>query len=147
MYLNRHTSLGQSPVYRVTQLRTDGVHCRESAGKGSVAFKVVPNGFCLGRSLWTNQYAPLFPTPTIGMKWVVESTGVIYVSDSVCTLYMCSIVYVPYICVSDSVVGTLYMCSGTFNMPTSYQQWVWERGAYINWFMVTCQGSNRSELP
>ena len=31
---NRHTPSGQSRVYRVTQLRTDGVHCRESAGTG-----------------------------------------------------------------------------------------------------------------
>ena len=34
-----------------------------------------------------------------------------------------------------------------FNMATSYQQWVWEREANINWSMVTCQGSTRSELP
>ena len=40
---NRHTPLGQSRVYRVTQLRTDGVHCRESAGTGPVNLKVVPN--------------------------------------------------------------------------------------------------------
>ena len=52
---NRHTpSSGQSRVYRVTQLRTDGVHCRESAGTGPVNLKVVPNGCCLGRSPWTN---------------------------------------------------------------------------------------------
>ena len=40
-----HTSSGQFRVYRVTQLRTDGVHCRESAGTGSVNnyLKVVPN--------------------------------------------------------------------------------------------------------
>ena len=38
----------------VTQLRTDGVHCRESAGTGSVSLKVVPNECCLGRSPWTN---------------------------------------------------------------------------------------------
>ena len=25
--------------------------------------------------------------------------------------------------------------------------WVWEREAHINWSMVTCQGSTRSELP
>ena len=25
--------------------------------------------------------------------------------------------------------------------------WMWEREAYINWSMVTCQGSTRSELP
>ena len=46
---NRHTPSGQSRVYRVTQLRTDGVHCRESAGTGPVNLKVVPNECCLGR--------------------------------------------------------------------------------------------------
>ena len=51
---NHHTLLGQSRVYRVTQLRTDGVHCRESAGTGPVNLKVVPNECCLGRSPWTN---------------------------------------------------------------------------------------------
>ena len=50
----RHTPSGQSRVYRVTQLRTEGVHCRESAGIGPVNLKVVPNGCCLGRSPWTN---------------------------------------------------------------------------------------------
>ena len=30
---------------------------------------IVLNECCLGRSPWTNQYAPLFPTPTIGVKW------------------------------------------------------------------------------
>ena len=35
--------------HRVTQLRTDGVHCRGSAGTGPVNLKVVPNGCCLGR--------------------------------------------------------------------------------------------------
>ena len=34
--LNRHTPSGQSRVYRVTQLRTDGDYCRESAGTGPV---------------------------------------------------------------------------------------------------------------
>ena len=42
MYLNRHTPSGQSRVYPVTQLRTDGVHCRESVGTGPVNLKVVP---------------------------------------------------------------------------------------------------------
>ena len=32
IYLNRHTPSGQSRVDRVTQLRIDGIHCRESAG-------------------------------------------------------------------------------------------------------------------
>ena len=38
--LNRHTPSGQSRVYRVTQMHTDGVHCRESAGTGPVVLKV-----------------------------------------------------------------------------------------------------------
>ena len=54
--LNRHTYAisGQSRVYRVTQLRTDGVHCRGSAGTRPVSLKEVPNECCLGRSPWTN---------------------------------------------------------------------------------------------
>ena len=54
-----------------TQLRTDGVHCRESAGTRPVNLKVVSNECCLlGRwSSWTNQYTSLFPTPTNGKKW------------------------------------------------------------------------------
>ena len=67
--LNRHTPSSQSRVFRVTQLRTDGVHCRESAGTGPVNLKVVPNECCLGKAPWTKYYAPLFPTSTIGMKW------------------------------------------------------------------------------
>ena len=58
----RHMPSGQSRFYRVTQLRTDGLHCRESAGTGPANLKVVPNEYCLGRSPWTNIYAPLFPT-------------------------------------------------------------------------------------
>ena len=37
--------------------------------------------------------------------------------------------------------------AGTSNVTTSYQQWVWEREANIDWSMVICQGSTRSELP
>ena len=54
IHLNHHTPSGQSRVFLVTQLRTHGVHCRESAGTGPVNFKVVPNERCLGRSAWTN---------------------------------------------------------------------------------------------
>ena len=50
VHLNRHTPSGQSRVYRVTQLRTDGVHCRGSAGTGPVNLKVVPNEYCFRRS-------------------------------------------------------------------------------------------------
>ena len=69
IYLNRRTPSGQSRVYGVTQLRTDGVHCRESAGTGRVNLKVVPVTGAVFASPWTNLYAPLFPTPAIGLKW------------------------------------------------------------------------------
>ena len=39
---NRHTQSAQSRVYRVTQMRTGGLHCRESAGTGPVNLKAVP---------------------------------------------------------------------------------------------------------
>ena len=39
----RPTPSSQSRVYRVTRWRTDGVHCRGSAGTGPVNLKVVPN--------------------------------------------------------------------------------------------------------
>ena len=42
IYLNRHAPSGLSRVYRVMQLGTDGVRCRESAGTGPVTLKVVP---------------------------------------------------------------------------------------------------------
>ena len=54
IYMKRHTPSGQFRVYRVTQLRTDGVHYRESTSTGPVNLEVVLNGCCLGRSPWTN---------------------------------------------------------------------------------------------
>ena len=48
-------AIGSVPSsYRVTLLRTGGVHCRESVGTGSVHLKVVPNECYLVRSPWTN---------------------------------------------------------------------------------------------
>ena len=41
IYLYRHTPSGRSRVYRFTQLRTNDVRCRESAGTGPVVSKVV----------------------------------------------------------------------------------------------------------
>ena len=51
---NRHTPSGQTRVYRVKLLRTDGVHCRVYTGTGPVNIKVVANECCLGRSPWTH---------------------------------------------------------------------------------------------
>ena len=59
-YLNRHTPSGQSRVYRIMQLRTDGVHCLESAGAGPVALKVFPAKGATFSSPWSNSCAPLF---------------------------------------------------------------------------------------
>ena len=53
------TPSGQFRVYRVTQLRIDGVHCRESAGTVPVNLSVVPNECCLGRSPWTSDSTTL----------------------------------------------------------------------------------------
>ena len=41
-FLYRQPPTGPSRLYRVTQLRTDGVHCRESASTGPVVLNVVP---------------------------------------------------------------------------------------------------------
>ena len=73
---NRHTPSGQSRAYRVMQLRTDGVHCRESAGTGPVNLKVVPNECCLGRSPWTNHMRLSFPRPLLVWSGHVVSTSV-----------------------------------------------------------------------
>ena len=66
---NRHTIRHRvSPAFIGSRncVPMDGVHYhRESAGTGPVNLKVVPNECCcLGRSPWTNYYAPLFPAPT-----------------------------------------------------------------------------------
>ena len=52
---DRHTPLGQSRVSRVTQLRTDGVHCRESDGTEPVNLKGVPNECCLAWQVTIDQ--------------------------------------------------------------------------------------------
>ena len=40
IYLDHHTPSGRYRVYRVTQLRTNGGHCRESTAKGPVVLEV-----------------------------------------------------------------------------------------------------------
>ena len=48
-------AIGSVPsLLRYAQLRTDGVHCRESAGTEPVSPWVVPNMCCHCRSPWTN---------------------------------------------------------------------------------------------
>ena len=73
--LNHHTPSGQSRVYRVTQLRNNGVHYRESAGTGSVNLKVAPNECCLGRSRGPINMRLYSSHPLMIWSWHVESTG------------------------------------------------------------------------
>ena len=84
VHLYRHTPSDQSRVYlRVTQLRTDGVHCRESASTGPVNLKVINSKRVLPwqvRSPYIDQLtfaSPSHTTPTIGIicSGHVESTG------------------------------------------------------------------------
>ena len=56
-----HMPPDQSRVYRVTQLRTDGVHCRESVGTGLVVLQVVPLQVFLDQSM----RASFFPHPIV----------------------------------------------------------------------------------
>ena len=67
IYLNRHMPSGQSRVYRVTHLRTDDVHCRESAGTGPVVLKAVPATGAAILQVTMNQLmcASLFPHPLL----------------------------------------------------------------------------------
>ena len=65
--LNRHTPWGQSHVYRVTLLRTDGVHCRESAGTWPIVLKVVlvTGAAILQVTMDQLMCASLFPHPLL----------------------------------------------------------------------------------
>ena len=46
-------TIGPVPSYRVTHLRNDGVHYRESAGTGPVVLKVIPATGAAFASPWT----------------------------------------------------------------------------------------------
>ena len=60
-FCQHHTPSGQSRVYRVAQLRTDGVHCRESVGTVPAVLKVARVTRAAFASPWTKCYcAPLF---------------------------------------------------------------------------------------
>ena len=67
IYLNRHTWSGQSRVYRVPQLRTGGVHCRESASTGPVVLNVVSVTGAVSLKVTMDQLmcASFFPHPPL----------------------------------------------------------------------------------
>ena len=65
---NRQPQSGrQSRVYQATQLRTDGVHHRESTGTGPVVLKVIPVTGATFSDFPVDQvlYASLFPHPPL----------------------------------------------------------------------------------
>ena len=63
IHIHRQPPSGQSRIYRVTQLRTDGVHCRESVDTGPVVLKVVrvTGGAFSGMTMDHFLCASLFP--------------------------------------------------------------------------------------
>ena len=62
-----YTPSRQSRLYRVKKLRTDGVHCRESAGTGLDILKVVPEAGAALQVTMDQLVRLSFPTPIIGM--------------------------------------------------------------------------------
>ena len=89
IYFYHHTPPGQSRVYKFAQLRTDGVHCRESPGTGPLVTKVVRATGAASTSSWTNYYCAhlSFPTSTIiSIKRIYgESIGSVSKHDHFCT--------------------------------------------------------------
>ena len=78
-FYQHHTPSGQSRVYRITQLRTDGVHCRESVGTGPVVLKVVRVTGAAFASPWTKCYcASLFSHTRYRYKVSVFKTSGVY---------------------------------------------------------------------
>ena len=77
IYLNIHTPSGQSRVYRVTQLRTDGVHCRESADTRPVVLEVisVTGAAILQVTMDQLMCASLVPRPLLVRSGRVENIG------------------------------------------------------------------------
>ena len=76
---NRHTPLGQSRVYRVAQLRTNGVHCRDLAGTGPVVLNVVPVTGAVISGITTEQilYVSLF-SHLLLVQYVIRTVYILY---------------------------------------------------------------------
>ena len=107
-----------------------------------------------------------FVTAALTMKEAVLLWGRSWESARALTAYCCASI-TPWLCTSPEIGPTVrikhvalrysfvqeLMKEGRisihdiFNIPTSYQQWVWEREAHIIWSLVTCEDSTRSELP
>ena len=80
IYLSRYPPSGQSRVYRVTRLRTDSVHCRESVRTGPVVLKVVPVTGAVILQVTMDQLmcASLFPHPLYTYIHTYIHTYIVY---------------------------------------------------------------------
>ena len=111
---NRHTPSGLSRVHQVTQLRTDGVRYRESAGTGPIVLKVVPvtdAAFAVHQGPINQWCASLFPHPLLVWSEHIECTGVISLHKSpslnngTCTDFLVECIVVKFSRLGISRVG------------------------------------------
>ena len=118
-----------SRVYRVTQLRTNGVLCRESAGTGPEVLEVVPvmcsvfSGYRRGPIFMR----PSFPTLTIIYHyWYVPGSGYVFVyltltdplqiqpwSCVLCTKYLGSVKWCTLL-IEETSLATGFICSSRY---------------------------------
>ena len=115
IFCQHHTPSGQSRVYRGTELRTDDVHCRESAGTRPVVLKVVRGTGAAFASPWTTCYclcSSFFPRRLLVYSEYVQIIGSIKI---LILLYCCTVLwnrffpptYGLYGCKESSVHGTI----------------------------------------
>ena len=90
IYFYQHgTPSGQSRVYRDTQVRTDGVHCRKSVGSGPAVLKVVRVTGAAFASPWTKCYcAPLFSHTHYWYKVSMFKLSGVYQNISTAVLFL-----------------------------------------------------------
>ena len=94
-FYQHHTPSGQSRLYRVTQLRTDGVHCRESVGTGPVVLNLDRVTGAAFASPWTKCYcAPLFSHTHYWYKVSMFKLSGVYQNISTAVLF-CGTVFSP----------------------------------------------------
>ena len=114
IYFNQHqTPSGKSRVYRVTQLRTDGVHCQESVGTGPVVLKVVPvTGAALASPRTKYYCAPSFSHTHYWYKVSMFKLSGVYQNSSTAGL-LCGTVFPPRLMTSTGVKSPVYTVQST----------------------------------
>ena len=108
VHIYRQPPLGQSRVYRVTQLRTDGVHCRESTNTGPGVLKIVPERVSSCLSRFHNGLfflgASLFPHPLYKVRnrhaCVIKNVSCLRIGTHLMLVAYCSATLRPQ-CISQ----------------------------------------------